>query len=365
MRKTAPFRLHIDSVQQDLRVLSFSGTEAINEPFAFHVAVTCSPGSLNIADLLYQPAFLRLAESEHGIHGLISKAGMISAAGEPGHYLVTLSPHLATLAQSARKRIFQNMSAPQVISCILQEQGLVQPSYLFQLSGNYPLREHCVQYDESNLHFIHRLCEEEGMHYRFEHSRNSHRLVFNDNQTFRRIPAQQFGSPGTAAVQRFEVKVDDDISLPIASATGQSNQPYLASGHLMPLQGHIRPECNSLWLLTEIDHHYHQDNPPDLYNSHYSNHFRARAWDRSLTPRNKYPKPRIHGLHLARVIDHDPASVERVKVRLDWDQGENAVCWAALSKSAAWNMASLPAMGTQLYVCFVEGDPDRPLVRTP
>lgn len=365
MRDPAPFRLHIDSVKQDLRVLSFSGTEAINEPFAFHVAVTCTPDALNVADLLHQSAFLRLAGSEHGIHGQISKAGMISAVGEPGHYLVTLSPHLTTLATPPRKRIFAQMSAPQVIDQILQEQGLAPASYLFQLSADYPLREHCVQYDESNLHFLHRLCEEEGLHYRFEHSRSGHRLMFNDNQTFHRIPAQHFGEAQAPAVQRFEIKVEDDERRQVTIAIGQSNQPYLASGYLMPLQGHVRPECNSLWLLTEVDHHYHQDNPPDLYNSHYSNHFRACAWDRRLNSRHKYPKPRIHGLHLARVIDHDPASAERIKVRLDWDGGENAVCWAAISKSAPWDMASLPAMGTQLYVCFVEGDPDRPLIRTP
>ncbi|WP_249226406.1 contractile injection system protein, VgrG/Pvc8 family, partial [Pseudomonas qingdaonensis] len=38
-------------------------------------------------------------------------------------------------------------------------------------------------YDESDLHFIQRLCEEEGIHYHFQHSPQGHALVFGDDQT--------------------------------------------------------------------------------------------------------------------------------------------------------------------------------------
>jgi type VI secretion system secreted protein VgrG len=40
-----------------------------------------------------------------------------------------------------------------------------------------------VQYDESDLHFIQRLCEEEGIHYHFQHSATAHTVVFGDDQT--------------------------------------------------------------------------------------------------------------------------------------------------------------------------------------
>ncbi|WP_267886803.1 contractile injection system protein, VgrG/Pvc8 family, partial [Pseudomonas savastanoi] len=43
-------------------------------------------------------------------------------------------------------------------------------------------REYCVQYNESERHFVQRLCEEEGRHYHFEHSPTAHQLVFGDNQ---------------------------------------------------------------------------------------------------------------------------------------------------------------------------------------
>ena len=37
-----------------------------------------------------------------------------------------------------------------------------------------------MQYGESDLHFISRLCEEEGIYYYFEHTENSHCLCFSD-----------------------------------------------------------------------------------------------------------------------------------------------------------------------------------------
>jgi type VI secretion system secreted protein VgrG len=40
-----------------------------------------------------------------------------------------------------------------------------------------------MQYDETDLHFVPRLCEEEGVHYHFEHSTRGHVQVFGDDQT--------------------------------------------------------------------------------------------------------------------------------------------------------------------------------------
>ena len=47
----------------------------------------------------------------------------------------------------------------------------------------YPDRCYCTQYDGTDLHFIHRLCEEECIHYHLEHNEPSHVLVFGDGQT--------------------------------------------------------------------------------------------------------------------------------------------------------------------------------------
>ncbi|RMN12793.1 hypothetical protein ALQ65_02911, partial [Pseudomonas syringae pv. coriandricola] len=80
-------------------------------------------------------------------------------------------------------RIFQHKTVPQIIALVLKDHRLPADSYQFHLGTIYPEREYCVQYNESDLHFIQRLCEEEGLHYHFEHSPTAHQLVFGDDQT--------------------------------------------------------------------------------------------------------------------------------------------------------------------------------------
>ncbi|WP_282344963.1 contractile injection system protein, VgrG/Pvc8 family, partial [Pseudomonas sp. PS02288] len=82
------------------------------------------------------------------------------------------------------------------------------------LSASYPERLYCTQYDESDLHFVQRLCEEEGIHYHFEHSAAGHVLVFGDDQTVfpRRAPVAYQQDSGLVAdqpvIKRFGVRLE-------------------------------------------------------------------------------------------------------------------------------------------------------------
>ena len=49
--------------------------------------------------------------------------------------------------------------------------------YSFQLKGAFPPRDYCVQYRETDLHFVSRLMEEEGIFYFFKHQEGKHTLV--------------------------------------------------------------------------------------------------------------------------------------------------------------------------------------------
>src|SRR5205823_1657214 len=51
----------------------------------------------------------------------------------------------------------------------------------FNLNTQYPRREYCVQYRESDFAFASRLMEEEGIHYYFQHTSEGHQLVVSDN----------------------------------------------------------------------------------------------------------------------------------------------------------------------------------------
>jgi type VI secretion system secreted protein VgrG len=86
------------------------------------------------------------------------------------------------------------------------------------------------------------------------------------------------------------------------------------------------------------------------------------------------PKPVVAGLHTAVVVG--PAGPEihtdahgRIQVQFHWDRlgnrdGEKS-CWVRVATPWAgknWGMISLPRIGQEVVVDFLEGDPDRPMV---
>ncbi|HEJ5503750.1 TPA: type VI secretion system tip protein VgrG, partial [Pseudomonas aeruginosa] len=138
-------------------------------------------------------------------------------------YRLTLVPQLAYLAQRNNQRIFQHLTVPRIVALILEEHGILADAYRFQLGTRYPEREYCVQYDESDLHFVQRLCAEEGIHFHFRHSAEAHLLVFGDDQTvFPRL-----GRP-TAYVHDSGLVADEPVikrfSLRLASRTTRTTR---------------------------------------------------------------------------------------------------------------------------------------------
>ena len=131
---------------------------------------------------MHRSAFLRFGPDGAGIHGQVYQIAQGDSGKRLTRYQMTLVPHLAYLTHCHNQRIFQHQSVPQIIASVLKDQGMQADTWRFQLSAEYRPRLYCVQY-ETALHFVQRLCEEEGLHFHFQHSANGHVLVFGDDQT--------------------------------------------------------------------------------------------------------------------------------------------------------------------------------------
>ena len=58
----------------------------------------------------------------------------------------------------------------------------------FRIFGEQPVREYTTQYNETDLDFAHRLLQESGYSYFFEHATSGHTLVITDaNQAFKTL----------------------------------------------------------------------------------------------------------------------------------------------------------------------------------
>ncbi|MER0636846.1 type VI secretion system tip protein TssI/VgrG, partial [Pseudomonas aeruginosa] len=217
------FSLSLDGLRHDLQVLEFSGHEGISRPYRFELELVSERAGLDLEALMHRPAFLAFTPQGQGVHGLVYGAGQGDSGKRLTRYRITLVPQLAYLAQRTNQRIFQHLTVPQIVALMLEEHGILADAYRFQLGTRYPEREYCVQYDESDLHFVQRLCAEEGIHFHFRHSTEAHLLVFGDDQTvFPRL-----GRP-TAYVHDSGLVADEPVikrfSLRLASRTTRTTR---------------------------------------------------------------------------------------------------------------------------------------------
>ena len=312
---TAHFTLSLEGQAHDLQVLEFQGREALSTPYAFDLELVSEHPDLDLESFLHRPAFLAFSHAGGGVHGLVRRIAQGESGKRLTRYRMTLVPQLAYLAYRINQRIFQHLSVPQIVAQVLEEHGILAGAYRFGLSASYPERLYCTQYDESDLHFVQRLCEEEGIHYHFEHSAAGHVLVFGDDQTVfpRRAPVAYQQDSGLVAdqpvIKRFDVRLEtrtarvtrrdydfekprlllesearsdaqpdlEDYDYPgrfvdrsrgkhlakralerhradYQLAEGDSDQPTLSSGHFLALAAHPRSAWNQLWLLDEVLH---------------------------------------------------------------------------------------------------------------
>ena len=310
------FNLTLDGVASDLKVYSFKGEEALSQPYCFDLELVSEQPGLDLEGLLHRQVYLSFDGRGHGVHGLVYRVAQGDSGRRLTRYQISLVPQFAYLNHSSHQRIFQHKTVPQIVAQVLMGQGVQSDCFEFRLSGTYPEREYCVQFGETDMAFIQRLCAEQGIHFHFQHSPEQHLLVFGDDQTvFLQIDQPTPYSPGsgmvadTPAIKRFAVQLqtctsavslrDYDLRKPQLTlesavcseqlprlegqaypghfsdrahgkylaqralerhrsgyriARGRSDDPALLSGRFLTLSGHPRDDLNDLWLVTQITH---------------------------------------------------------------------------------------------------------------
>ena len=94
------------------------------------------------------------------------------------YYEAVVRPWLWFLGHTTDCRIFQNMSVVEIIEDIFSKYGIAK--FEKRLQGTYEAREYCVQYDETDLDFVQRLMEHEGIFYFFEYADGEHTMILVD-----------------------------------------------------------------------------------------------------------------------------------------------------------------------------------------
>ena len=430
-------------------------TEHLGQLFQFHLQALSLDDALDVTSMLGEPMCVEVTDPVSGykrfFHGIVSAAEQKSVMTIKdllyAVYHFVLVPKLWLLSETKNCRIFKNKSVLQIVKEIFAEIGYTDS--IAQLIDHYTIREFCVQYRESDLDFIHRLLEQEGMYYFFEHSKNAHRFVLCDGlgshsaerqfaQLAYTIPIAQgkrrFGTLWgweSAVMQRAmsvqltdydPLKPKNVLDVHVTASKGhtsrvlESKENYdypgsyttLAVGeHYARIRAEARNAKNCLFyaatdviglkvgcLFTLAQHPVAKTNQEYLVvatslqlsevmyvsvdASHDSPPFVGQC---TLIPsRHPYrspqvtPKPTIAGVQTGRVHGKRVGDIQvdqygRVEVDFFWNLPvkRNALSSCPVRVASCWaghrfGGISIPRVGHEVVISFLEGDPDRPLI---
>lgn len=405
----------------------FTGSEYISAPFSFTLTASATEDGLDPAAVSGKSVTVTLVDGDGKkrlINGLATRVAVIGKS-----WSLDLRPWLWVLHLGSDNRIFQQKTVPEIIKAVFDGAGFTD--YKDSLTGSYTARDYCVQFAESNYAFVHRLMEDEGIWYCFEHADGKHTLVLGDDASghvacpnaatakFLELPPEKnwlennrvealtlelamatskyqaddfnFETPstelkaqasGTGSAQQiyeypggYDKKDAGDaraakrlaaFEAETKSVTAHSDIRHFTAGTKFTLTNHPDDTLNADWVLATVSH---QATPGS-----YANSFAAFPADVVFRPIPRTPRPRIAGSQTAIVTGKSGEEIwtdkyGRIKVQFHWDQlgkkDENTTCWIRVAQSWAgksWGAWTLPRIGQEVVVSFLDGDPDRPLV---
>ncbi|MBV1921347.1 MAG: type VI secretion system tip protein VgrG [Pseudomonadales bacterium] len=180
------FTFELIGLADSLRVLKFTGEEAISTPYVFTIDIVSENFGLTADKFMNKAGVLTLVDDNLDnrlIHGEVIQFHTQGHGDRFANYRIILVPKCQFMALKESTRIFQEKSIPTILKEVLGGSGISGYNVKFALSGNYPKRNYCVQYHETDLAFVERLMSEEGMFYFFEHHLDHHRVVISDRNS--------------------------------------------------------------------------------------------------------------------------------------------------------------------------------------
>src|SRR5438876_1633330 len=188
----------IGSLDRDLLLITgFTGHEEISSLFSLSLnLISQQPEKVIFDQIVGQNvtvALLLRDDSHRFFNGFISRFSLSGQdVGEERftNYQAEVVPWLWFLSKTRDCRIFQAKSVPEIIKSVFEELGF--QDFREALSRTYTTWDYCVQYRETDFHFVSRLMEEEGIFYFFEHESGKHTLVMADS------PQSHVPCPGQA-----------------------------------------------------------------------------------------------------------------------------------------------------------------------
>ncbi|MEG1039405.1 MAG: type VI secretion system Vgr family protein [Pseudomonas sp.] len=171
--------------EQALQLLSFSGREALSELFRFQVELLSQDARIELKKLIGKKVTMGIALADGStkyISAHVSDFVHTGADGGIANYSAELVPWLWILSRRRDSRIFQDQTTEQIVKEVFAYY-LTLADHEFRLSKPLKPISYCTQYQESDLNFVLRLLEQEGLFFTFAHSQEGHRMIISDDSS--------------------------------------------------------------------------------------------------------------------------------------------------------------------------------------
>ncbi|MDQ0446948.1 type VI secretion system Vgr family protein [Methylobacterium aerolatum] len=440
------------SIRSGLYVEAVVGEEALSQPYAYRINFR-SDDPIKPSDVIGKGVSVTV-KSEAGdlpVHGVALEFGAEDPLPNQGYlYVVLVVPQLKLLDLTRQNQVYGSEQKISVRDLIDQEMkaslaahhGHSSITHELNLNGTYREREFIVQYEETDLTFLSRWCEGNGIFYFFKQADDHETVVFGDANTafvradtlpYRRgqytlVTAEaavtSFGFGAKAIPETVILRDYNPVkpALPLFSKTsvsggslgtvvqygqnylepdegdrlakiraeeiacratvfqGESNAPQLRPGYFFTLKNH--PSLDDQYLVTRVTHEVVAPAPAGYGSSSvgaakpYGNVFEAIPLSVAFRPERKAPRPVIPGLFTAFIDGEDDgtrAEIDgqgRYKVRIRFDEGTHAPAKASdffrkaepYAGPADTGMHFPLLKGTEVLLCCVNGDIDRPII---
>ena len=166
------------SSDSSFSVLKIDGKTSVSKAYKFKISIV-SNEPIKIEDVVDTNALLTLSNEndisqQREIHGKIFKIKENSNMLNKYLYDITLVSPFYYLGLNKRFEIFQGKNVPEIISQIIQKYASILNINVETKieKQNYPTREYCTQYNQSDLDFISMLCQEEKISFVLDSSSN-------------------------------------------------------------------------------------------------------------------------------------------------------------------------------------------------
>src|ERR1051325_6601101 len=161
---------------------SMHAREEISRVGEFQLDLLSTKGDINLDDVLGKNVTIKLALAKSGsrfFNGYVTRFSQGGAYGRDYRYFAVVRPWLWFLSPAGGCRIFQDMTVPDIVKAVFGDHPTAD--FKFQLTSTYRKWTYCVQYRETDLNFISRLLEHEGIYYYFKHTDGHHTLTLTDS----------------------------------------------------------------------------------------------------------------------------------------------------------------------------------------